>query len=134
MHPKGTSSLMVRARSNRDNGNDIDSVALFCLRDEYPFDEFVDIPVENRIDVAEGLAAAGVFDLLVGLEDVGADLVSPADVAFFDAVDFGLFFGHFVFVKAGLEHLHGGGFVFVLAAVVLALDDDAGGFVGDPDG
>ena len=80
------------------------------------------------------MAAAGVFDLLVGLEDVGADLVPPADVAFFDPIEFGLFFRHFIFVEAGFEHLHRGGFVFVLAAVVLALDDDAGGFVGDPDG
>ena len=113
---------------------DKNSAALFRLRDEYPFDKFIQIPVENRIDVAERLAAACIFDLLIGLEDVGADLVSPADVAFFDPVDFGLFFGHFVFVEAGFEHLHGGGFVFVLAAVVLALDDDAGGFVGDPNG
>jgi anaerobic selenocysteine-containing dehydrogenase len=104
------------------------------LRDQHAFEHLVDVAVEDGADIGVRFTRAGIFDLLVGLHDVGSDLVPPADFAFFNARLFGLFLLEFIFVQAGFEHLHRGSFVLVLAAVVLALYDDAGGFMRDPNG
>src|SRR3546814_1720595 len=73
---------------------------------------------------------------LIGLKDVGADLVAPADLRL------GLIFARsgflpaaqFRFVEARLQHVHRGGAVLVLRPVILRRDDDARRNVGDADG
>ena len=44
------------------------------------FHEVVQLAVENIIRCRAGHAGAQVLDQLIGLQDVGADLVAPADV------------------------------------------------------
>ena len=60
------------------------------LAAEHGFDEGVEVAVHDGLDVAGFLAGAEVDDLLVGLEDVGTDLVAPADVALFTVGAVGL--------------------------------------------
>ena len=82
------------------------------------------------------MAGAQVLDHLIGLQDIGADLVAPADfgLGFIFARGFGFAALQFGFEQARFQHAHRGGAVLVLAAVILAGDDDAGGGVGDADG
>lgn len=80
-------------------------------------------------------AGSEVFNHLVGLEDIAANLVAPADFAFIavEAFHFGAFFVLKFLEETRLQGFHGGGFIFVLRAFVLAGDDDVGGEVGDAD-
>ena len=59
--------------------------------------------------------------------------MAPANLAFFLilAARSRFALGHFAFEQPRLEHVHRGGAVLVLAAIVLAGDDDAGGLVSD---
>src|SRR3546814_1153058 len=70
---------------------------------------------------------------LIGLEDIGADLVTPADLGLrlifsarrrFALLELGL-------VHPRLQHSHRGRAVLVLRTVVLRRDDDAGRDMGD---
>lgn len=77
-----------------------------------------------------------VFDHGVGLENVGADLIAPAD--FFDfTADSGKLLGVFFLsehIQLGFQHLHGLIFVLELGALVLALYHNSGRKMGDTDG
>ena len=77
-----------------------------------------------------------VFYHLVGLEDVASNLVSPGDFAFFAAslASSASRFCCSSIYSLALSIFMRLGFVFVLAAFVLALDDDAGGLVQDTHG
>jgi len=60
--------------------------------------------------------------------------VAGADLAFAVAGDFLLLAFLFHLEQAGAQEAHGLGFVLVLRALVLALDDHVRGQVGDADG
>src|SRR4026207_994991 len=77
-----------------------------------------------------------VFGQTVRMQHVGANLASPGDVhlGVFDSLAFGTLLLELHFIQAGPQHLHGGGAVLVLRSFVLALNDDAGGNVGDAHG
>src|SRR5208282_1511954 len=99
-------------------------------------DEGVDIAVEDAIDVAGFHAGAQVLDHAVGLQDVRADLAAEADAALFvvQLGGLGLALFDLELVELGAQELHGDFAVLELAALVLALHDDAGGDVGEADG
>src|SRR3954447_10922750 len=95
--------------------------------------ERVELPVEHVGGARRLDAGAQGLDELVGLEDVGADLVAPADVGLrrrlgtrllLAALELGL-------VEAGAQHVPGRRPVLVLRALLLAGDDDAGRQMGD---
>ena len=77
-----------------------------------------------------------VFNHLIGVQNIGANLASPFVGHFFrvELVLFTISFFHFLFVESGFEHLKGLVFVGVLASLVLALDHNPTGPVGDADG
>ena len=92
-------------------------------------DEIVYFAVEDGLGVGGLVVGAVVLDHLVGLEDVGADLVAPGDFAFF-AVEFGDFVVAFLLFESfdfGLEEGEGDGAVLMLGAFGDTIDDDAGG-------
>src|ERR1700674_597789 len=98
--------------------------------------EGIEVAIENFLDVAALDLGAVVFYELVRLEGVRADLASEADFGL-GGVELAQVVAALVqleFVKLRLENLHGDFAIFVLAAFVLALDDDAGGQLGDADG
>ena len=65
---------------------------------------------------------AVVFDLLVGVEDIGADLAAPLSllVVAGQPGDLGLPLGSLQIGQSGGQDLHGPVFVLVLAALILA--------------
>src|SRR5882724_9114560 len=97
--------------------------------------ETVEVAVQDSLDVAGLDLRPQVLHHLVGLHDVGADLVAPADVALvgLDRRRRRLALLQLQFVEPGLQHAHGDEAVAVLGAVLLRLDHDAGGDVGDAD-
>jgi len=46
------------------------------------FDKFVDISIEDSIRIAGFVLCSHIFNHLVGMENIGADLVSPANIRF----------------------------------------------------
>ena len=103
---------------------------------EHAFDEGVEGAIHDGLDIAGFDAGAEVFDHLVGLEDVGADLAAPADFSFagVDAVGFGAEFVLFDLVEFGAEEGPGEFTVAELGAFLGASDHDAGGEVFEVDG
>ena len=87
--------------------------------------------IKHALAVGGLVACAQVFHHLVGVQDVGTDLVAEADVRLlvFPRLFFGVAHLHFALVQLGLQHFHGGSTVLVLGAFVLAGNDDAGGNV-----
>ena len=84
-------------------------------------------PFEDFVHIAALDFGADVFDQLVGLERVGADLAAEADFGL-GGIELAEIFAalfDFELVELRAQHLHGDFAVFVLAALVLALDDDA---------
>ena len=57
---------------------------------QFALDEGVDVAVHDALDIAGLHAGAEVFDHLIGLEDVGTDLVAPSDVSLFAVLAFSL--------------------------------------------
>lgn len=95
---------------------------------ECSFHELVQVAVENVVRRAAGNAGAQVFDHLIGLQHVGADLVAPADLGLGSGFGAGsvLALLQFGFIHAGTQHVPGLGTVLVLRALLLALHDDTG--------
>jgi len=104
--------------------------------DEHRLDELVEVAVEHPVYVPDLQFGPRVLDEAIGLEDVGPDLVAPGDFGFevLHLIDLLPFLFLLELIKAGGQHLHTHGLVLVLGAFVLALDDDPGRVVGDPDG
>src|SRR5579864_1908472 len=103
------------------------AVAAAAAREEIGADEFVEVAVEYAIYVTLLDFGPVIFDKLIGLQNVRANLAAETDfrLGFVElARDFAAFV-NFAFVKLGLQHLHGDFAILVLAAFVLALDDDA---------
>ena len=88
----------------------------------------VDVAVHHRRHGAGDVAGAVVLDHLVRLEDVGADLVAPGNVALLAVEPLALGFLLVLLneVKLGLEHLHGQLAVPALGALHLARHDHPG--------
>ena len=86
-------------------------------------EEAVDVAVEHRAGVAGFDAGAQILDHLVGLQDVGADLVAPADIGLGGVHRVGrrLALLQFSFVEPGAQHRQGVRAVLVLRALALAL-------------
>ena len=72
----------------------------------------------------------------IRLEHVGSNLAPPCDLelAIFDRLGLGSLLFHLQFEKPRAENFHADGFVLVLGALVLALNNDAGGQMSDTDG
>src|SRR5262245_7913422 len=93
-------------------------------------DEIVEVAVQHRLGIAALDVGAQVLDARL-VEDVGADLVAPADVGLgvLQHLLFLLLLAQFELVELRLEHRHRLGLVSVLGTAVLALHDYAGGQV-----
>src|SRR5688572_4923709 len=102
---------------------------------ELSLHERIEIAVEDRPGVARLVVRPQVFDHLVRMQDVASDLVAPArlDVLAFELADLFLLFLESPFEEAGLEDLDGHLLVLGLASLVLALCDDPGAEVRQPD-
>ena len=96
------------------------------------FHELVEIAVEHGRGVAHLDVGAQILDARL-VEHVGADLVAPAHVGLgiLEHLRRRIALVHLELVELGLEHLHRGGAVLVLAALVLAGHDDARGQVAE---
>src|SRR5690606_25391339 len=95
-------------------------------------DEGIEVAVEDGLGVGHLDVGAQVLDAGV-VEDVGPDLVPPADVglARLHLLLLGPLLAHLEFVETGAEHLHRLVLVAMLRPVVLALHDHAGRKVRD---
>lgn len=107
-----------------------------CLPPKHRFDEGVESTVHHVLDVTGFATGAEVLDHLVGLENVGPNLASPADFAFFGvgAVGLGLLLVLFDLVELGLEVFPSQLAVAKLGAFLGRANDDAGRKVFDNDG
>ena len=76
-----------------------------------------------------------VFYHGVWLQDIGTDLVSPADICHFASNAGKLLLGFLLFqqIQLGLQHLHGLVLVHVLRTFILALYHDSCREMGDTD-
>src|SRR5713101_7503179 len=85
-------------------------------------DESVDVAIENPIDVPDLLLRAVVFDELVGLQHVAANLAAEGDLFLrtADLLELRLLLLLLQVVQPRLQNLHGGIAVPVLRALVLA--------------
>src|SRR5919201_5309089 len=99
-------------------------------------DETVEVAVEHALGVADLEIRAVILDELVWVEDIAADRVAAEahadDAPFLRELLLTFLLGQLG--QAGLEDPEGGLLVRSLRALVLALDDDAGREMSDPDG
>src|SRR5215471_1808035 len=111
------------------------ATALDLLR-QCALDERVDVAVEHLLRVAALRPRAQILYQLVGLQNIGTDLVAPADLGFGSGRSIGLLFAllQLELVKARLQHGPGDAAVLDLRAFLLARHHDARGNVGDPHG
>src|SRR5918992_1757943 len=98
-------------------------------------DKVVEVAVEDPIHVGGLLSGAQVFDELVGVEDVGADLGPEPHLRLLPALrgDLTLSLLALELEEASPQDPHRDLAVLVLAPLVLALHHDAGRQVCDPD-
>ncbi len=95
--------------------------------------EVDDITVQNALGVAHIHVRAMVFDVLVGMQNVRTDLISPGDItlAVFLGIQFLLLLFQLHIINSGFQHLHGLFFILMLGAFVLALNNGVGRNMGD---
>ncbi len=100
-----------------------------CTRQQKAVNEWIDIAIQDAINVAHLEFGAVIFDQAIGLQSVGPNLAAETDIElrFVELARRGLALLDFQVVKARAQQLHGNLAVFVLAAFGLALHDDAGG-------
>jgi len=81
------------------------SRVLLCFSAKHGFDEGGNVAVHDILDVAGFVTGPEIFDHLVGLENVGADLAAPTDFAFLrvGAVGFGFLFVFLDLVELGTK-------------------------------
>src|SRR5215831_4240154 len=115
---------------------DLSRVTALYLLCQRALDERVDVAVEHLLRVAALRPRAQILHQLVGLQNIGTDLVAPADLGFGGGRSVGLLLAFFQLelVEARLQHGPGDAAVLDLRAFLLARHDDAGGNVGDPHG
>ena len=110
--------------------------SIIATEEEVGADEGIQVAVENLVHVAAFNFCAVVLDELIGLHGVGANLAAEADFGL-GGIEFMQGFAalfEFELVKLGAEDFHGPFAILVLAALVLALNDDAGRKMGDANG
>ena len=85
------------------------TIVAFLFSLKFGLDKGIDITVHNALDVIRFFTSAMIICHLIGLEDVGADLATPADVTFFAVFTLGLGFllVFFYLVKSCFEDLQG---------------------------
>src|SRR5271156_1258069 len=110
--------------------------AVVTTKEEIGPDEGVQIAVHNLFHVAAFNFGAVVLDELIGLHGVGANLAAEAyfGLGGVELVQSFAALFEFELVKLGAKNFHGPFAIFVLAALVLALDDDAGRKMGYANG
>src|ERR1700730_8677685 len=104
--------------------------------EEVGTDEGIKITVHDLVHVASLYFRAVIFNELVRLHGVGADLAAEADFGF-GGVEFVQSFAallKFQLVKLRTKNFHSPFAIFVLAAFILALHDDSGRKMCDADG
>jgi hypothetical protein len=94
-------------------------------------DKAFDVSVHHAGEVVGRELGPVVLDLLVGEEDVGANLVTPGDFGLrrLELLALLVLFAFVEVVQSGAENLQGVGLVLELGPLVLADDDDAGMWV-----
>src|SRR5205807_8563251 len=109
---------------------------LGLLGHEVRANEGIEVAVEHAVDIADFEFRAVIFDHLVGLHHVRADLAAKGNVhfGFVELVGFRLPLLQFHVVEARAKHLHGQLAVFMLAAFGLAANHDAARDVRDAHG
>ena len=99
-------------------------------------DEALQVAVEDALSVPHLVVGAMVFDELVGVKDIATDRVAAEahadDASFLRELLLPFLLGQLG--EARFEDPEGGLLVRRLRALVLALDDDSGRQVRDPDG
>ena len=89
------------------------------VKGEFGLDKFVQITVEDGVGVAGFDLCPQIFDHVVRVKDVGADLVAPTG-DFVLPFQMGLFFLAIFFFEApkfGLEHIEGDFSILLLVAL-----------------
>src|SRR5262245_24036691 len=134
--PEPTAEFGAMRRSRTDGARRRPALARRLLAPQRRLHERRQLPVEYGGGVARLVARAVVLHHLVGLQHVGADLVPPRDVALavVGALGLGLALVLVEAQEARLEHLERDFSIAVLAALVLAGDDEARRLVEDADG
>src|SRR5487761_674519 len=99
-------------------------------------DEGIKVAIEDAIDVADLDLSAQVLDHLVRLHHIGADLATEVyvELGVFNLAGFDATLGQLVLIQTGAKNLHRYGTVFMLRALVLALNDDVGRQMHDAHG
>src|SRR4029077_7839523 len=99
-------------------------------------DEGIEVAIEDFLHIATLDLGSVVLDKLVGLQRVGTDLAAETNVGFrgIELASFLLALFELELVESRTENFHGQLAILVLAALVLALHDDAGRQVCDADG
>ena len=100
------------------------------------FDKFVEVTVEDAIDVADFNFRSMIFREAVRLENVRPYLAAPRDIelAVFDGLRFGFLLLNLELEEARPQNLHADFLVLVLRAFVLALNNDVRRDVRDAHG
>src|SRR5262245_45857720 len=99
---------------------------------ERGFHEPIERPIQDLRRVGALDTGPEVLDQLIGLQDIGPDLVAPADVGLSRRLCRGgrLALLQLKLVQAGAKHFPRRGAILVLRALALALDNDVGRDVG----
>ena len=103
---------------------------------EIGLDERIHIAIQHRIHITDLEIRPMILDQAVGLEDIGADLAAPGD-PFLVTVQVFIGLRLFLatqFIKTGCQHLHGSLLIAMLGSFILALHDNAGRQMGNPNG
>src|ERR1700735_33695 len=109
---------------------------IVTAKEEVGADEGIQIAVHNLVHITALKFCAVVLDEVIRLHGVGANLAAEADFGFRGVElmeGFAALF-EFEFVKLRAENFHSPFAILVLAAFILALNDDAGRKMGDADG
>ena len=122
-------------RGHHPSGYDGTGRRLFTALHQEDFHKFVEVAVEDALGVGGFVAGAEVFDHLVGMKDIAADLGAPLDFLFL-ALKFSLFclaFLEFDVIETGFEDAQGIVPVVVLGAGFGVFNYDTARYVADTD-
>ena len=97
------------------------------------FDKGKQFTIENSLYVSGLMAGSSVLGKGVGFKDVAPDLAAEGDVSFFTVHFLQLLFSLALLEEnhTRFENLHGCGPVRMLGTLILALDDNPAGYVGN---
>ena len=96
--------------------------------------ELIKVTVKDALRISAFHARPQIFYQLIGLQDIGADLMTPADIGF--CVGFGLScilaLLKFLLIETCPQHGPCRRTVLVLGSLILTLDDNPGLYMRDP--